>query len=128
MLKTRHGKASLVALGAAVVLVLQLFLAGWSSAAMASAPVLDAFGNPICTDGTDATGTGGSPSAPAHMPDCCLSGCSATAAPFAMPDLAVASVARPLPVFGPALQIPAPIVAAAPDHDPGSPRGPPASA
>lgn len=108
---------------ALLVLLVQLFAAGFATAAHAAAPRLDAFGNVLCLAGEP--GSDMPAGAPAGFHDCCTFGCGN----------AVSSLLAPLdPVIRPAvyprsLMIMAsePAHLAAPDRPtrPGSPRAPP---
>lgn len=108
---------------ALLVLLVQLFAAGFATAAHAAAPQIDAFGNVLCLAGEP--GSDMPAGAPAGFHDCCTFGCGN----------AVSSLLAPLdPVIRPAvyprsLMIMAsePAHLAAPDRPtrPGSPRAPP---
>jgi len=56
------------------VLVLQSFLSVWATAAM-TAPMLDAFGNPLCITSIEHNGTP-PPGGHSTLPDCCTLGCN----------------------------------------------------
>jgi hypothetical protein len=97
------------------------------SAAAGQGPLqLDAFGNPLCITSGDHKGV---PSGDhGKMPGCCLLGCSASATIAGAPaDEASLIIGFRTEVAG--RPLPAPIVIVqADDHDPGSPRAPPAFA
>ena len=108
---------------ALLVLLVQLFSAGFATAAHAAAPRLDAFGNVLCI--------GGEPGAempegnPSGFHDCCTFGCSSAVAPLLAPVDPVVQ-----PAFYPRsteVIAPEPAYLAAPDRPtrPGSPRAPP---
>lgn len=105
------------------MLVVQAMLAAFAVGAAAAAPMLDAFGNPLCIAGMAASGTGDSPDS--ALPGCCTGACGMVA-PLAPASPAARSLANPL-----AFSIDAPrgsmraAPPAAEDHDPGSPRAPP---
>lgn len=109
----------------AAVLFLVQSLTG--SAAAGQGPLqLDAFGNPLCITSGDHKGVPSSDHG--QMPGCCMLGCVASATIAGTPpdealliiEFRTESAGQPLP---------APIVIVqADDHDPGSPRAPPALA
>lgn len=127
MHQVRHRRGSAVAFVAACILVLQSFLSGWATGALAATPMLDAFGNPLCVTSGDHDGK-----RPANdhskVPDCCTFGCSiASSLLAAAPDDRIGPL-RPLSSddfrFG-SLES---FHLQSPDHDPGSPRAPPLTA
>lgn len=101
-------------------------LAGGFALAAAEVP-LDAFGNPLCITSSD-HGTPADNSDHGKMPGCCMLGCAASATVVGAPpdEASVVIVFRTEAGDRP---LPAPIVIVqADDHDPGSPRAPPAHA
>lgn len=117
--KLQHQRRAVVFV-AALVLFVQAFLTGW---AVAAQPMRDAFGNVLCVAGSVDNDNPAANHAKAM--DCCLAGgCFATAA-IAAPQEDGAIIAW----RGPALHVPTKDDRAVnlpqPDHDPGSPRGPP---
>ena len=99
-------------------------LAGGFALAAGEVP-LDTFGNPLCFTSSD-HGTPTDRSDHGKMPGCCMLGCAASATIAGTPpdeasliiEFRTESAGQPLP---------APIVVVhADDHDPGSPRAPPA--
>ena len=105
---------------AVALLVVQTFLTAWVGAAMAGQPMLDAFGNPICTSGTHDAGT--PLSGHGDVPSCCTLGCFSSSPPIDAPD---ASAAAPLFAAGSVILadrlLASPVVAGL-EHHPGSPR------
>lgn len=85
-------------------------------------PALDAFGNPLCVTGADHS----QPDGDHHkLPGCCILGCSAFTSNMAPPDeawLEIGFDATHIRYAPP----PREIVVGEDDHDPGSPRAPPA--
>lgn len=127
MTKGRHGRRSVVAAAAAFVLFLQAFLTAWSVAAAPATPMLDAFGNPLCLTGADQD-VSNVPDGQAKLPNCCTMGCGGAAPALPAPETShdiswltgsdldgTPRVADAFPAIGP-------------DHDPASPRAPPAAA
>ncbi|MFI0842795.1 hypothetical protein [Mesorhizobium sp. IMUNJ 23232] len=121
----RKGWRKGLALVAAWLFLIQSLAGGFALAA-GEVP-LDAFGNPLCITSTD-HGTPADRSNHGKMPGCCMLGCAASATVSGTPpdevSLTIAfrtkAAGRPLP---------APVVIVqADDHDPGSPRAPPALA
>jgi hypothetical protein len=108
---------------ALVLLLVQLFAAGFGSAAHAAAPQLDAFGNVLCLAGEP--GTDMPAGDPSGFHDCCTFGCGSAFSPLVAPLDPVAQ-----PAFYPRsfdIVAPEPAHLAAPDRPtrPGSPRAPP---
>lgn len=111
---------------AAVFVVAQL-VGATAGAAAPAGPLLDAFGNPLCLDGS---GRGAGDGAPQPHADCCQAGCcvAGCSAPLAA-DGAAAAAAWP-PAARLALPAPARRVVRdrRPEHDPALPRPPPGRA
>lgn len=117
-----------VAFVAALVLILQTALAAWSSAAMAAAVELDAFGNPLCITGSIDDHGDRAPTDHSAMPACCTVGCgTASNALSGPPADPVALVFPPMPTGGSAAAFVRVHILAA-EHHPGSPRAPPLTA
>jgi hypothetical protein len=119
----KHDRRFAVALVAAAVLVLQSVFSAWASAAP-QAPMLDAFGNPLCITSADghAPGPAGGHSKPS---DCCMLGCAGIAhALAASADATAGLVHQPVP-RDVAYAAPRQISLEPADHNPGSPRAPP---
>ena len=76
--RTRWG--SRVALCAAWLLVVQALLTGLSLGASAAPVQRDFFGNVICSEAARSGTEDGQPANPAHLPTCCVLGCSMAAA------------------------------------------------
>lgn len=110
---------------AAYMFVLQMLFSAFTVGAANSAPMLDAFGNPLCITSNvapnahDDTGKGG-------LPECCMGACSMFAPvgsgapsahflanPLLVPFALVSASERPAPSLWP-------------DHSPAHPRAPPA--
>lgn len=125
LLLSRRKPRFLIALGACIVLALQAFAV--AGAAGATAPKLDAFGNPLCIAGTvhDGAGSGDDHSS---IPNCCALGCSMASSVLAVPPDPGVGLSRPLVFSGILFSRHAGICDHAPDHDPGSPRAPPLTA
>ena len=108
---------------ALLILLVQLFAAGFATAAHTAAPQLDAFGNVLCLGGEPGAEMPEGGSSGFH--DCCTFGCGIAVAPLLAPGDPVVQ-----PVFYPRT---ADVVAADPAHldaperptRPGSPRAPP---
>lgn len=118
-------KWSAIAFLAALVFVVQTSLSLWAGAVAAATPMLDAFGNPLCITSMD--GDGAAPAGGHGAPtNCCTLGCSTAGLALAEPDL------EAVPAFEPEVSPVEPRVAFLPstvrslDHDPASPRAPPA--
>ncbi|MCB1488584.1 MAG: hypothetical protein KDJ88_14155 [Bauldia sp.] len=113
---------------AAIALCFHTLVAGFVDGAMASPPLLDLFGNIICSSQgpTKALEIPGQPGNRSHLPACCVVGCS-----IAGGHAAPASVPPFLPVlFGQRLDLPAPAYRAPvhrPQRSPLNPRAPPAA-
>ena len=124
MHQARHRRGSTVAFIAALVLVLQSFLSAWATGALAAAPMLDAFGNPLCITSVDHDDT-----TPANdhskLPVCCTFGCN-MAAPLlaAAPEDGIALL-RPIPADDVRFDRSEAFHIQGPGHVPGSPRAPP---
>jgi hypothetical protein len=108
---------------ALLVLLVQLFAAGFATAAHAAAPRLDAFGNVLCLAGEP--GTDMPAGNPAGFHDCCTFGCGNAVSPLLAPLEPVT-----LPAVYPrsaTIMASEPAHVAAPDRPtrPGSPRAPP---
>lgn len=121
-----HRKDLTVALVAAFVLLLQAFSSAWMTGAMAAGAMpFDAWGNPLCITSSD---HGTSPDDGAvKLPDCCVIGCGMSATVLAEPaGMAVLNAAlagsEPLPLASNSSP------RTSEEHDPGSPRAPPAMA
>ncbi len=108
---------------ALLVLLVQLFAAGFASAAHATVPQLDAFGNVLCLAGEPGPDMPGS--TPSGFHDCCTFGCGNAFSPLVSPLDPVI-----LPAFYPrsvTIMASEPARLATPDRPsrPGSPRAPP---
>jgi len=117
-----------VALAAAYILILQSVVGALALGAGPNARLLDAFGNPLCITSADHSEQAPARHHNAPLPDCCTAACS-NFAPVFLPARPFAHVANPLPMDAEPLRSvaeagPRP----APEHDPGSPRAPPALA
>jgi hypothetical protein len=117
----------MVALVAAFMLLLQTFATAWSAGAMPAAPLLDAFGNPLCISGADHDSK-----APAgdhsRQADCHTFSCNTALPLLAMPSDQGTALLRPLVGSRARPDAHKAIHVRAPDHDPGSPRAPPLTA
>lgn len=124
MRKAPHGKASLTAILAAMLFVVQMMVSSWAMAGSVGQPMVDAFGNPLCV--TDADGNPVGPSKDhGKLPACCAIGCTAFSAslPASLVDPTPDS---PVPSAEPAFGLPRAVGALVRlDHDPGNPRAPP---
>jgi hypothetical protein len=124
--KTPHDKRASTAILAALLFVVQMMISSWAMAGSVGQPMVDAFGNPLCV--TDADGNSVNPSKDHRdLPACCTIGCSAFSAglPASSADPASASLVA---AGGPTVVPVRPVDPAARlDHDPGSPRAPPAT-
>lgn len=112
------------------MLVLQALIGGFAAgSAAANPPMLDIFGNPLCINDHVSVESGADRNTHTALPDCCTTACSLFA-PITTEDRAAHSLANPL-AAGRAQPQP-PVVAVArdgmPDHPPGRPRAPPATA
>lgn len=110
------------------MLALQGLFGAFTTGAASAGPMFDAFGNPLCiTSGIHDPGSFGHTHEPGSVPECCAGACSLIAAP-AFDTRADAFLSNPLPPAAPGF---APfcafIIQPAFDHDPGSPRAPPAN-
>lgn len=118
----------MVALAAAYILILQSVVGALALGAGPKGPLLDIFGNPLCITSADHGEQGPARHDKAPLPDCCTAACSMFAPAF-LPARSSGHVANPLPIgaepLGPVAEI-APRSAL--EHDPGSPRAPPALA
>lgn len=124
----RHiGTGKSVAFVAAWMLIVQMVAGAFLIGGANAAPMVDAFGNPLCI--TSETTDSGSDDSDRHagLPDCCTTLCGMVA-PATQDDRTPRFLANPLTSvsvehigeddhFG----------VATPDHDPGNPRAPPAS-
>jgi len=121
MRATRTNQMPWIALVAAMLMLVQSVAA--SFAARAVHPVLDAFGNPLCIARTDHKAP---QSDHGKVPGCCILNCGTLASAIAPPPdkawLDLGFDTAPIR-FAPVL---AEIDIASNDHDPGSPRAPPA--
>jgi hypothetical protein len=125
MPKILKGWSKGLALVAAALFLVQSLSGGFAVAA-GNIP-LDAFGNPLCITSSD-HGTPADRSDHGKMPGCCMLGCAASATVATAPpgETSLIIVFR---TEAPGRPLPAPIVIVqADDHDPGSPRAPPALA
>lgn len=122
MAASGHDRRTIVAFAAACVLVLQTALAAWAAGAMPM-PQLDAFGNPLCITSSDDGGASPGHSTPSN---CCEFGCVPAALPLLAPERSAIALPE-LAVLGTSVPVLREAPSAAPDHDPGSPRAPPAS-
>jgi hypothetical protein len=121
--KKRQGKAQ-AAIFAALLLFVQLLVGGYAvGVAAAGAPMLDAFGHPLCITSTNAAEDSGA--GHSGLPDCCAPGCSMFA-PMADVERETAALPNPLPVLflqdAPAAPASGRLLA---KHDPAQPRAPP---
>ncbi len=108
---------------ALLVLLVQLFAAGFATAVHAGAPQLDAFGNVLCLGGEAQADmpAGGSPG----FHDCCTFGCGNAVSSLPAPmDAEIRPVSYP-PFSDITAPEPAPVVAQDRPSRPGSPRAPP---
>ena len=108
---------------ALLVLLVQLFAAGFGSAVHAAAPQLDAFGNVLCLGGE--LGTDMPADNPSGFHDCCTFGCGNAFSPLVAPldpVIRPAFYPRSFDVVAPE---PARIAATDRPTRPGSPRAPP---
>ena len=94
MLEARKTGRVRQALAAALLLVVQAFVAAFALGAGASAAPLDAFGNPICATSADYGHHPGTHSGHANLPECCVAGCPMAAAGPGTPTDAVGFVTR----------------------------------
>jgi hypothetical protein len=108
---------------ALIVLLVQLFAAGFATAAHAATPRIDAFGNVLCLSGEPGAARPAGGSSGIH--ECCTFGCGNAFSSFAKP-------VEPLvqPVFYPRSVVVVPTEPAIPSAHgrpsrPGSPRAPP---
>ncbi len=115
-----------VAFVAAWLLVVQMLAGAFVLGGAHAAPMVDAFGNPLCVTSETSGGDANDGERHAGLPDCCTTLCGMVAP--AMPDdrtphfLANPLTASSVEHFGGDDRLRAP----APDHDPGNPRAPPA--
>ncbi len=65
-----------VAFVATLVLFLQALVGAYATGAAAAAPMLDAFGNPLCMPGMEQSGGEADRSGHKTLPDCCTVSCS----------------------------------------------------
>ena len=122
------GIGSRTALAAAFLLFFQALLSTFALGAGASAAPLDAFGNPICADGTDYAGLHGRP-APGHakLPPCCPLGCQVLSGALGpVPDAFAICTPRLIDLRA-AHRISYRVILPKSEHRPGSPRAPPLS-
>lgn len=117
-----------VALAAAYMLVLQALIGSFALGAAAAAPMLDAFGHPLCVSGASAAQA--APAGGDHdaLPECCAGACCVFA-PATADERAPRSLSNPLEagVREPALSSRDAGPAPAFERGPGSPRSPPAA-
>ena len=113
-----------VALGAALLLAVQMLLSGMAIGAAAAAPER-IYGDSLCTGGAASDHDGEQDGGP-HLPDCCLAGCAMFGGGTAPPPGDVA-VAAPVPARGAASAVPAAGPVLLPlDQTPRRTRAPPA--
>ena len=125
MPKALKGWSKGLALVAAVLFLVQSLSGGFAVAA-GNVP-LDAFGNPLCITSAD-HGTPADNSDHGKMPGCCMLGCAASATAAGTPPGEVSFIIE-FWTEAASQPVPTPIVTVqADDHDPGSPRAPPAVA
>lgn len=124
----RHiGTGKGVAFVAALLLIVQMVAGAFVLGGANAAPMVDAFGNPLCITSETTGGASDDGQRHAGLPDCCSTLCGMVA-PTTPDDRTPRFLANPLTSvsvehfgeddhFG----------IATPDHDPGNPRAPPAS-
>lgn len=119
----RNASGGWAAQVALLVLLVQLFAAGFGSAALAAAAQVDDFGNVLCLGGEPGTDTPDGDRSDFH--DCCTFGCGNAFSPLVAPPDPVAQAA----IYPRSSEIEAaePAHLFAPDRPtrPGSPRAPP---
>ncbi|WP_396998037.1 DUF2946 family protein [Ochrobactrum sp. S1502_03] len=86
MKRRKHHLSAYVAFMAACVLFLQSFFAAYASAGVASQPILDAFGNPLCITSSSTDPDGKEP-VHSKLPNCCTFGCSSVSPLLPAPDI-----------------------------------------
>jgi hypothetical protein len=109
---------------ALLVLLVQLFAAGFATASHAGAPQLDAFGNVLCIGGEP--GAGQPAGDTSHLHECCTFGCGNAVSALAGPAAAGAPADYPVS-RGAVAPEPSTIHAPARPERPGSPRAPPSA-
>jgi hypothetical protein len=114
-----------VALVAAWLLVLQGVVGAF---AVASAPQVDAFGNPLCATGVDGAAGGSHGAGHFKLPGCCTAGCSMFAPALPSPSQQAAPASELLAVSDLPAARPDTDLPPARDHNPGNPRAPPPTA
>ena len=115
-----------IALVASYMLVLQALFGAFALGADASAPLLDAFGNPLCVTGSGKAGIDNHRGEHTPLPDCCTAACNMSVADVA-DGRSRHSLANPLPVSPAQSRASFEVVADVPalERAPGSPRPPP---
>lgn len=123
MVEARRKSRSWTAFVAGFVFVLQTFAVAWTTGAMAAAPQLDAFGNPLCiTSGDHDQGVPAGDHS--KLVECCTFGCSAPWTTVAdAPD--GVTLWRPLVAADQVFHASPVARAEAAEHRPHSPRAPP---
>lgn len=123
MHQVAHRRGSAVALLAACLLVLQSLLSGWAAAQ--AAPMLDAFGNPLCLTSAGHDGGTAPPGDHSSLPQCCALGCGAASPLLAAGPTDETGLLRPLSSAAVRFEHVRTFHDHGPDHDPASPRAPP---
>ena len=120
----RRGSSGRLAFIAALLLVFQTLGASLALGAAASAPLLDAWGNPICATSADGT--------PAHegdgskLPPCCTLNCPMVSVPLGpAPQMGASLILPRTAVLDASRHVRAVFVARTAKHHPGNPRAPP---
>lgn len=84
-----------IAIVATIVLFLQALVGAYATGAAAAAPMLDAFGNPLCMPGMETSGGDTDRSGQKSLPDCCTVSCSMFLSALA-DDRSLHSLSNPL--------------------------------
>lgn len=124
----RHiGTGKGVAFAAAWLLIVQMVAGAFLLGSANATPMVDAFGNPLCITSEATDGNPDDGRRYAGLPDCCSTLCG-MAAPATPDDRTPRFLANPLTsVSVDHVGEDDHLGIVAPDHDPGSPRAPPAS-
>ncbi len=120
----RKGWGLGVALVAALILMLQTAVGALAMGQ--GTPPLDIFGNPLCIT-TSTNHTAPAKSEHPTLPECCTLGCNMFATQMAYPPEAAVLFVERLPEVVVRLDPARLDPPSAPEHDPGSPRAPPAA-
>lgn len=124
--RRQHGGFGLVALTAAILIALQTLLGTFAVAANAATPMVDAFGNMLCTNSMEGQDPDSAPNKDrSPLPECCTLACGLVHA-FVSADTAIAVLFNPLaePLQQPVIRFAKPFRSAL-DSLPGNPRAPP---